>query len=281
MGTAWPIVSQTTMSSAPAVRGSAAMPITRSGSVTPSNGQVNAVAMHSWIEPPTSRAIRTASGIAATLSSVLRPMLALLCESVAEKQYWKFRAPAAAAFSMWRGVATQIQHRSSSSGSSAAMTSNVSASGGTRSPLAIDPISSSGTPSASSSPHDFDLAVGGDHLGGQLESVAQCDVAQLGAWCVGTWVRGGHADTPDDWVGRVDTWSISSSLSCSSEDRISWVCCPRSGPTLRIGSDAWPITGTMPGKPTVLGSSAPMSTVNGWIMFRDAYCSSAQMSAAV
>ena len=92
------------------------MPITRSGSVRPSNGHVNAVAMHSWMDPPTSCAIRTASGIAATLSSVLRPMLALLWESDAEKQYWKFRAPAAAAFSTCRGVATQIQQRSSSSG---------------------------------------------------------------------------------------------------------------------------------------------------------------------
>ena len=85
--------------------------MTRSGSVSPSKGHVNAVAMHSWMAPPTSWLIRTASGIAATLSSVVRPMLALLWESEAEKQYWKLRAPAAAAFSTCRGVATQIQHR--------------------------------------------------------------------------------------------------------------------------------------------------------------------------
>ena len=151
VGMACPMVSHTTISSAPVVRGSAAMPITRSGSVRPSNGHVNAVAMHSWIEPPTSCAIRTASGIAATLSSVLRPMLALLWESDAEKQYWKFRAPAAAAFSTCRGVATQIQQRSSSSASRAAMMSSVSASGGTRSGRAIEPTSSAGTPSASNS----------------------------------------------------------------------------------------------------------------------------------
>ena len=96
-------------------------------------------------------AIRTASGIAAILSSVVRPMLALLWESEAEKQYWKLRAPAAAAFSTCLGVATQIQHRSSSSGSSAATTSSVSASGGTRSGRAIEPISSVGTPSANNS----------------------------------------------------------------------------------------------------------------------------------
>jgi hypothetical protein len=138
------------MSSAPSVRGSLAIPSTRSGSVSPSNGQVKAVAMHSCIEPPASRAIWMASGIAATLSSAVRPMLALLCESDADKQYWKWRAPAAAAFSTWRGVATQIQHRSSSAGVSAAITSKVSASGGTRSPRAIEPTSSAGTPSDNS-----------------------------------------------------------------------------------------------------------------------------------
>ena len=103
------------------------------------------------------------SGIAARLSSVLRPMLAWLWESEAEKQYWKFRAPAAAAFSTCRGVATQIQHRSSSSGSSAATTSRVLAIGGTRSGRAIEPISSAGTPSASSSRTICDLAFGGQH----------------------------------------------------------------------------------------------------------------------
>jgi hypothetical protein len=61
------------------------------------------------------------------------------------------RAPAAAAFSTCLGVATQIQHLSSSSGFSALTTSSVSASGGTRSGRAIEPISSVGTPSASSS----------------------------------------------------------------------------------------------------------------------------------
>ena len=71
--------------------------MTRSGSVTPSKGQVNAVAIHSWAAPPTSSLIRTASGIAATLSSVVLPMLALLFFSAAEKQYWKLRAPAAEA----------------------------------------------------------------------------------------------------------------------------------------------------------------------------------------
>lgn len=87
VGIAWPIVSHTTMSTAPEVRGSAAIPHTRCGSTSPSNGHVNAVAMHSWISPPASWAMRIASGMAATLVSVSRPMLALLCASDADRQY--------------------------------------------------------------------------------------------------------------------------------------------------------------------------------------------------
>ena len=90
---------------------------------------------------------RTASGIAARLASVERPMLAWLCASEADRQYWKLRAPAAAAFSTCRGVATHTQQRCSSSGVSSAITSSVLAIGGTRSGRAIEPISSSGTPS--------------------------------------------------------------------------------------------------------------------------------------
>lgn len=48
------------------------------------------------------------------------------------------------------GVATHTQQRRSSSGVSSAITSSVLAIGGTRSPRAIDPISSSGTPNARS-----------------------------------------------------------------------------------------------------------------------------------
>ena len=166
------------MSWAPTVLASFAMPTTRSGSTSPSNGQVNAVAMHSWMEPPTSWVIRTASGIAATLASVLRPMLAWLWESEADRQYWKFRAPAAAAFSMCRGVATQTQQRSSSSGVSAEITSSVSASGGTRSavPSSRSRVSARPGPAAAD---DLDLAIGGQHLRGELKPVAQGDVAQV------------------------------------------------------------------------------------------------------
>jgi hypothetical protein len=115
-GMAWPSVSHRTMSVVPSARGSLAIASTRSSGTVPSNGQVKDVAMHSWICPLTSCAYSTAWGSAARLSSVVRPMFALLCESDAERQYWKLRAPAAAALATWPGVATQIQHFSSSSG---------------------------------------------------------------------------------------------------------------------------------------------------------------------
>ena len=66
-GTAWPRVSQRTMSLVPSARGSLAMDSTRSSGTVPSKGQVNDVAMHSWICPPTARAYSTACGSAARL----------------------------------------------------------------------------------------------------------------------------------------------------------------------------------------------------------------------
>ena len=107
--------------------------------------------MHSWILPPASRAYSTAWGSAARLALVVRPMLAWLWASEAERQYWTLRMPALTAFATWPGVATQIQHFSSSSGVSAATTSRVLAIGGTRSARAIEPSSISGTPSRTSS----------------------------------------------------------------------------------------------------------------------------------
>jgi hypothetical protein len=150
-GIAWPSVSQSTMSSAPSARASRAMASTRSSGTGPSNGQVNDVAMQSWIRPPAARAVSTAAGMASRLASVLRPMLAWLCASEAEKQYWTLSAPAATARSTCRGVATQTQHLTSSSGLRASTTSRVLAIGGTRSGRAIEPISRLGTPSRSSS----------------------------------------------------------------------------------------------------------------------------------
>ena len=136
--------------------------------------------MQSWMEPPASCAIRTASGIAATLSSVVRPMLALLCESEAEKQYWKFRAPAAAAFSTCRGVATQIQHRSSSSAFRAAI--DVERIGQRRNE--IRPRHRTDLQGRDAQRQQFaddlDLAFGRQHLRGELQSVAQRDVAEVG-----------------------------------------------------------------------------------------------------
>src|SRR6185312_15937938 len=114
---------------------------------------------------------------------------------------------------------------------------------------------------------DLYLAVGGQHLRRELQPVAQCHIAELGVRRARTRC---HVSAP-----------ISSSLRPNTDDNTSWVCSPRSGPTLRIGSDAPPITGTMPGKPTVLRCASPVSTSKCWIMFRASYWSSAQMSAAV
>src|SRR5262249_35486414 len=100
---------------------------------------------------------------------------------------------------------------------------------------------------------DLYLAVGGEHLGGELQGVAQCHIAELGVRRIRTRC---HVSAP-----------ISSSLRPNTDDSTSWVCSPRSGPTLRIGSDAPPITGTMPVKPTVLRCASPVSTSKCWIMF--------------
>ena len=184
VGIAWPMVSHTTMSSAPvgARVGGDADDAFRIGQ--PLEGQVNAVAMHSWIAPPTSWLIRTASGIAATLSSVVRPMLALLWESDAEKQYWKLRAPAAAAFSTCRGVATQIQHRSSSSGVERG--DDVERVGQWRDEVGPRHRADLQRRHAECQQltDDFHLAVGGQALRGELKSVAQGHVAQFCLrWC--------------------------------------------------------------------------------------------------
>ena len=207
------------------------MPITRSGSVRPSNGQVNAVAMHSWMAPPTSRAIRTASGIAATLSSVLRPMLALLWESEAEAVLPNFvsrRRP----FDVARRDPdpAPVQLVGCQRGD------HIDRVGQRRNQIgrAIEPISNAGTPSASSSRAISTLRSVGSIFA--VSSVSHAAGRRAG-------LRAGCRD-----AGPMGSCGCSNLVVTEAQHRVQHLAGvrPRSGPTLRIGSDAPPITGTIP-----------------------------------
>ena len=138
--------------------------------------------MHSWIWPLTALAMSTASRQrgearirgAADVRLVVRVGRR---EAVLEVP----RSGAAAALATCRGVATQIQHLSSSSGVRASMTSSVLAIGGTRSGRAMEPISMDGTPSRSSSRTISTFCSVEQHAAGELQSVPEGDVPQLTA----------------------------------------------------------------------------------------------------
>ena len=142
-------VTETTLEMS-AARPSRTKSTTRCGSTGPRYGQVNAVARDSCSPAPATAAKSTASGKAAMLCSVVRPTLAQLCWSLTDRQYSRLRAPASIARVMPRGVAVHTQHRCSSSGVSAPMTSRVLAMGGTLSGRAIAPISKASMPESSS-----------------------------------------------------------------------------------------------------------------------------------
>ena len=239
VGMAWPMVSQTTMSSAPSVRGSAAMPITRSGSVS---------ALERAGERRGDAQLDRAADLAGDLDGVGHRRDAVLGGAPDVGLVVRVRrGEAVLEVARARGGGLlDVPRRGDPDPAPVELVGCQRGDDVERVGKRRDEVRPGhradlerGDAERQQLADDLDLAFGGQQLGGQLEAVAQGDVAQLGARRVG---RGVMPRAP-----------ISSSL--EAQDRSTApraVCSPRSGPTLRIGSDAPPITGTMPGKPTDL-----------------------------